>query len=117
MLTVIRQDLDNPGIRAGEALQTLLYGEAHPYGRPAKGTIESAQHLTRRELQEFHARRFSPESTSLVVVGDIDPDEAYERIDRAFGAWDAPPTDDRRVPPVPIDVARRRVDLPMPGKP
>jgi zinc protease len=114
---VIRQDLDNPGIRAGETLQTLLYGEAHPYGRPAKGTLEIAQRLTRRDLQEFHAQRFSPESTSLVVVGDVDPNEAFERIDRAFGSWDAATVGDREVPPVTIDVARRRVELPMPGKP
>jgi zinc protease len=117
MLTVIRQDLDNPGIRAAEALQALLYGESHPYGRPAKGTIEIAQRLSREDLQEFHSRRFSPESTSLVVVGDIEPDEALKRIDRAFGGWDAPATDDRQVPPVAVDVKRRRVDIPMPGKP
>jgi zinc protease len=117
MLSVIRQDLDNPGIRAGETLQTLLYGEAHPYGRPAKGTIDIAQRLTRRDLQDFHGQRFSPESTSLVVVGDVDPNEAFERIDRAFGGWDAPTVGDRKVPPVAIDVERRRVDLPMPGKP
>jgi zinc protease len=117
MLTVIRQDLDNPGIRAAEALQTLLYGEAHPYGRPAKGTIEVAERLTPADLQAFHARRFSPATTSLVVVGDIDPDEAFTRIDRAFGPWDAPTPDDVKVPPVPLDVTRRRVDIAMPGKP
>ena len=42
-VTAIRQDLDNPGIRASEALQALLYGPSHPYGRPAKGSVESVE--------------------------------------------------------------------------
>src|SRR5580765_7164605 len=37
-ITAIRQDQDNPGIRASEALQRLLYSPSHPYGRPAKGS-------------------------------------------------------------------------------
>ena len=37
MLTIIRQDLDNPGIRAAEALQALLYGESASLRPPGQG--------------------------------------------------------------------------------
>jgi zinc protease len=117
MLTVIRQDLDNPGIRAAEALQTLLYGDNHPYGRPAKGTIEVAERLSAEDLQSFHAGYFSPEATSLVVVGDIDPDDGFGRVERAFGEWGGSASDGRRVPAIAPHVGRRRVDIPMAGKP
>ena len=59
-ITAIRQDQDNTGIRAGETLQMLLYGATHPYGRPAKGTIESVERLSRRDLAAHHARHFAP---------------------------------------------------------
>jgi len=50
MITAIRQDLDNPGVRAAEALQQLLYGAAHPYGRPAKGTLKTVERFRRADL-------------------------------------------------------------------
>ena len=59
-ITAIRQDLDNPGIRASEALQALLYGASHPYGRPAKGTVESVERIRRADLAAYHAARFAP---------------------------------------------------------
>ena len=64
MITAIRQDVDNPGVRAGEALQELLYGPAHPYGRPAKGTVESVERIRRDDLVAFHAARFPPSALS-----------------------------------------------------
>jgi zinc protease len=41
-ISLIRQDQDNPAIRASEALQSLLYGPTHPYGRPATWRRSSA---------------------------------------------------------------------------
>ena len=115
-ITTIRQDQDNPAIRASEALQTLLYGLSHPYGRPAKGTLESVENITRQDLLSFHAQRFAPSTLSLVVVGDIDAAAALDRVNQAFGGWDAGTPPDRDVPPVPPTSARRRVDIDMPGK-
>ena len=65
-ITAIRQDLDNPGIRASEALQALLYGASHPYGRPAKGTVASVETIRRAELAAYAAARFAP--CAVVVI-------------------------------------------------
>ncbi len=37
VITSIRQDEDNPAIRATEALMAQLYPDEHPYGRRTKG--------------------------------------------------------------------------------
>ena len=37
VITAIRQDDDNPAVRASEALMALLYPDGHPYGRPDEG--------------------------------------------------------------------------------
>ena len=47
MITSIRQDDDNPAVRASETLMALLYPDGHPYGRRTKGSIEIVERLTR----------------------------------------------------------------------
>ena len=60
VITLLRQDEDNPAVRAVEALMELLYGPAHPYGRRQKGTVESVEQITRDQLLSLHAARFAP---------------------------------------------------------
>ena len=40
VITSIRQDEDNPAVRATETLMALLYPAGHPYGRRTKGSID-----------------------------------------------------------------------------
>jgi zinc protease len=114
-ITAIRQDQDNPGVRAAEALQTLLYGERHPYGRPAKGRIETVQRFTGADLVAHHAARFSPSTLVAVIVGDVRTADATARIEAAFDGWRAVPSGEREVP----HVARpdgTRISINMPDK-
>jgi zinc protease len=117
VITSLRQDQDNPAIRAGEALQELLYGPSHPYGRPAKGTIASLERVTREDLVDYHQRRFAPGVLSLAIVGDVESTEAIARAARVFGDWDRPRPADGDVPTVPPATGRRRVDIAMRDKP
>ena len=39
IITAIRQDEDNPAVRAVEELMSVLYGTTHPYGRRTKGDV------------------------------------------------------------------------------
>src|SRR5262249_21403847 len=66
-LNALRQDLDNPAVRAVESLFELLYGR-HPYGRPAKGTIPVIESLSRDEIAAYHRSRFVPDQLSLAIV-------------------------------------------------
>jgi zinc protease len=116
IITTIRQDQDSPAIRASEALQRLLYGETHPYGRPGKGTIESVERITREALSAFHAARFAPQSLSLVIAGDVEPSRALGCASDAFADWTAVEPSTRAVPPVMPADTRRRIVSPMPGK-
>jgi zinc protease len=114
-ITAIRQDQDNTGIRAAETLQALLYPGNHPYGRPAKGTIDSVERMSRSDLVAQHASRFAPSMLSVIVVGDVHAGEAIERVSLAFDGWRARPSGDRAVPPVERSHGRR-VSITMPGK-
>ena len=54
IITAIRQDEDNPAAVAMEGLMRLVYPDGHPYGRPARGTVESVERITRDDLVAFH---------------------------------------------------------------
>jgi zinc protease len=87
IVTLLRQDQDNPSTIAMEALMRRLYGDAHPYGRPMRGTIAAAERIGRRELEQFHRERFAPQLMSLALVGDLDPGRAVEATTQVFGEW------------------------------
>ena len=87
VVTGLRQDEDNPAVRAVDALLALLYGADHPYGRRIKGTAESVDLLTRERLLILHASRFGPAQLSAVVVGDVEPSHVEACAEAVFGGW------------------------------
>jgi zinc protease len=116
VITAIRQDLDNPGVRASEALQALLYGPSHPYGRPAKGAVESVERIRREDLAAYHAARFAPSAMFAVIVGDVRAAEAIAQVATAFEGWETVAPPERGVPPVSRPAARQEVAIEMPEK-
>jgi zinc protease len=116
VITAIRQDEDNPGVRATEALMALLYPNGHPYGRRTKGSIEVVESLTRDRLLALHGDGFAPAATTAIIVGDVDPSRAHAVAERVFGGWRRPAPRDVAVPAVERATARRRVVLPMMNK-
>ena len=115
-ITAIRQDLDNPGIRAAEALQSLLYGAWHPYGRPAKGHVDDVERFTRADLVAHHAARFAPASLSIVIVGDVRTPDASAAVHAHLGEWRATVGPPRDVPPVPLCATRQEIAIEIPDK-
>jgi zinc protease len=115
-LSAIRQDEDNPSVRAVETLFELLYGATHPYGRRAKGSLESVQRITRQDLQAFHAARFHPAALSLAVVGHVTPGHALARAELELDGWSGSALDAPPLPPPPAALARRQLQIDLPGK-
>lgn len=116
ILTSLRQDADNPAVRATESLMSLLYGGGHPYGRPPKGTIESIERIDRAALVAFHAAHVTPNRLRLVIVGDVDADAAVDQVAQALGAWSGSTVGDRALPRPDRAPMRRQVVIPMMNK-
>jgi zinc protease len=95
VITSIRQDEDNPAVRATERLMGLLYDGGHPYGRPTKGSIDVVERLDREALVSLYAARFAPSELSAVIVGDVDEQRSRDVVQEVFGGW-------RRARPSPI---------------
>jgi len=116
VVTAIRQDEDNPAVRATEALMVLLYPRGHPYGRRTKGSIATVDSLTRDQLLQLHASRFAPGGLTAVIVGDVAPARAADATTRVFGNWNRPAPPPLVVSPVAPPEARQRVVIPMMNK-
>src|SRR3954447_5510709 len=101
VITSIRQDEDNPAIRATESLMVLLYPDGHPYGRRTKGSIDTVEQMTRQQLLDLHRERFAPAALTAVIVGDVEPARAQDVVPRGFGSWKRPAA----APPVVAAVA------------
>jgi zinc protease len=116
VLTLLRQDADNPAVRAVEKLMEILYGPQHPYGRRAKGTAATLEALGRDDLLALHRARFAPATLSLVIVGDVSAEHATRAAAAAFDGWSAAAPPPSPVVPVPDAAQRQTVVIPMMNK-
>src|SRR5688500_5183908 len=116
VITAIRQDQDNPAVRAVEGLMAALYGPTHPYGRPQKGTIASVDASSALELRQLHAETFGPGRLSAVIVGDVDAGRAVDVAGRVFAGWQVPEPKVVMLPTQSPPGARRRIVVPMMNK-
>ncbi len=114
--TALRQDADNPAVRAMEALMARLYGSNHPYGLPVKGTLELVESMEPSELRQLHRNWFSPAAISAVVVGDVPAAEVGAVVGAAFEDWRAPMPGARVVPAAAKATERHRLVIPMMNK-
>lgn len=87
-LATIAQQLASPSGIASRALQPLLYGEAHPYGRVgAAGLKPAVESATPELLATEHRRWFRPDTASITVVGDVTMADLLPRLEEQFGVW------------------------------
>jgi zinc protease len=115
-LSAIRQDEDNPSVRAVEVLFEMLYGADHPYGRRAKGTLETLERIGRDDLVEFHAKYFRPSALSLAIVGHVSPDHGLRRAAVELEDWAAGSSESYTLTAPPASTARRKQVIHVPGK-
>jgi zinc protease len=84
-LTALARARDEATTIANNAFASLVYGPQHPYGRYPDAA--STQGLNRGRVQAFHASRYRPETSTLILVGDVDPAAMQPLVAQAFGAW------------------------------
>ena len=92
----------------GESVLTPPYGRfdfllqqrsyvQHPYKRPTIGSIEDLNAASLKDVREFHSTYYRPDNATLVVVGDFDPKQLDQWVDKYFGPIAKP---DRPLPRV-----------------
>ena len=83
----IRQSRDDPASVADEHLAALIHGP-HPYARPVIGDEHSVGGLSRQDLVDFHATYWRPNNAVLAIAGDVNAEDAFAAVEKAFGGWE-----------------------------
>jgi predicted Zn-dependent peptidase len=91
-LAAIAAELTQPTAIAQRAIAPLLYGAAHPYGKPASGTgtAASVRAITREELVGFHQSWIRPDNARIFAVGDMPLQRLVAMLEARFGSWTPP---------------------------
>lgn len=88
-LEELKQQDDEPTIVAGRVGLRVLFGDASPYGWPTDGTPATVGSFTLADIKAELARIFRPDMATILIAGDITPEEATPILEHAFGAWRA----------------------------
>ncbi|MBA2310935.1 MAG: insulinase family protein [Pseudonocardiales bacterium] len=74
-----------PRVIAREALQRRRYGD-HPISReiPTGAEVEA---VTQEQLRALHAGAVVPAGSTLVLVGDLDPEAVIGQVEQALQGW------------------------------
>ena len=87
MVVRVKISGENTAFVASRAANEILYPPEHPYHRSPIGTESSLAAIAREELISFHAAHYGPNTTILVLVGDVDPRTTVERVRKTFLGW------------------------------
>lgn len=93
-----RQRYDN--VPYGDVLERLVkltFPPDHPYGHTTIGSMADLDAATLDDVHAFFRAHYMPNNAVLTLVGDITPDDGFERVRRYFGA--IPPGEPGPAPP------------------
>jgi zinc protease len=88
-LAEIQQEKVQPISMALRVFAGLLYGKGHAYSNPltGTGTEESVAKLKREDLIRFHQTWLTPNTATLIVVGDTTMAEVKPKLEKLFASW------------------------------
>ncbi|MDX1921416.1 MAG: pitrilysin family protein, partial [Candidatus Caenarcaniphilales bacterium] len=70
---------------------------SHPYGIPIIGWKEDVLRIQSKDLESYYNTYYQPNNAVLILVGDINSDEAIKKIKNYFGAI---PASQKTIPPL-----------------
>lgn len=70
--------------RFEEQLESMFW-ISHPYHWPVIGWPSDLRGISKAQADDFYARYYSPQNITLILVGDLNPDNARATVERYFG--------------------------------
>lgn len=85
--------------------------KVHPYRWPVIGYEQDLASMTAKDAMDFYRSHYSPNRAVIVIVGDVNPNEAFETIKKYYGHLKAQPDHDPKIQPEPEQKEVRRKTL------
>lgn len=106
----IELNIDNPDSVLWDVFARLQY-QVHPYRVPVLGYTDRFKEVTRDDVFAYYKRRYAPQRTTFIVVGDVDAAEALGLIAKIVAGWKRTNVDEVPIPDEPEQVAPREVTV------
>lgn len=75
---------DNPRSLLREAMNAMAFMSS-PYHHPVIGWMNDINHYQADDLRQWYQMWYAPNNATVVVVGDVEPDEVYQLAQQYFG--------------------------------
>lgn len=102
----INMGYDEPNRRRYNLFGDVMFRE-HPAKYPTIGHLENFLQTTRDDLVDYHSRMYVPNNMVFVAVGDLNTQEAFDKIAEAFKDFQRRPLDMPTLPGEPPQLGRR----------
>ncbi|MBE9052430.1 insulinase family protein [Nostocales cyanobacterium LEGE 11386] len=114
VLEEIRSCKDDPNWIGFQSLNHSIYQD-HPYGRSILGTEQELMQQSPAAMRCFHRAHYQPENMTVVIVGGIAQQPAWELVNKSFADFAEPlhcPQSEKIVEPVITGIRRQELCLP-----
>lgn len=106
--------LQSPSYHYGRAVKKALLPQQDPSLREA--LPENIRKITLQDVKDYYNMAFRPDLTTIIIIGDIEPEQARKDVEEAFSSWEAkgekPQLD---LPEIPLSKTSEAV-IPDPGR-
>lgn len=82
------KNYSNPLLKGFEKLSEMAFS-VHTYGHTTMGYLEDIEDMPNQieYAHTFFDRWYRPEYTSVIIVGDVEPEATFELVRRYWGGW------------------------------
>ena len=106
-----RQGDNQPYGKVWELMLRQVFPDQHPYSWETIGSMEDLNAATLEDVKEWFGTYYGPNNAVLVLAGDIDTDEAIEKVEKYFGDIPAGPPLTKPDTWIPTHTSDRRMTM------
>lgn len=112
----IRAHESVPGYKVGLKLRKLFYGDSI-LAQASAGTVASFEKMTAADIASFYHAWYHPDNATLIVAGDVDPQQVLAQVHDLFdgiASVPLPPRPSVTVSPLTSTTLNDSIELPIP---
>lgn len=106
---------DKPNSLTYEKFRATVY-QVHPYKDPVIGWMEDLKSITAKDLEDWYRRYYAPNNATLVVVGDVKPEEVFKLAKEHFGDIPRRKINGHKIAKEPVQTKPRSSEVKAPAK-
>ena len=106
---------DDPHSQLHEQLMATVY-ISHPYRSPVIGWMNDLQNMQLADARGWYEKWYAPNNATLVVAGDVDPEEVFRLAEKYFGPIPSRALPERKVQIEPRQSGVKRITVKAPAE-